>query len=137
MALTPTVLTDAYISIAGNVVSDHGNKVSLNVQFEELDSTTFGQTAKARRGGLQDGSVSISFLNDFVAANLDSIFWAMLGTVVAYEIRPTSAARGTGNPAYLGNLFIKEWKPIGGDVGKLVQVDCSFPTSGLNTRATA
>jgi hypothetical protein len=137
MTFTPTVLFDAYISINSNVVSDHGNKVQLNFDWEDLDATTFGQTAKVRRGGLQDGTVDISFLNDFVAANLDSIFFPLGGTVVPYEIRPTSSARSTGNPAYIGNLFIKSWKPIGGDVGKLVQVDVSFPTSGLNTRVTA
>lgn len=137
MTFTPTVLTDAYISINSNVVSDHGNKVEINVEVEDLDATTFGQTAKVRRGGLQDGSISISFLNDFVAANLDSIFWALIGQVVAFEIRPTSSAVGTGNPKYTGSILIKEWKPIGGDVGKLVQVDVSFPTSGTTTRATS
>jgi hypothetical protein len=125
---------DAYISINGNVVSDHGNKIALNVLFEELDATAFGASAKVRRGGLQDGSVDITFLNDFVAAQLDAIFWGILGTVVPYEVRPTSAARSTGNPAYTGNLFIKEWKPIHGDVGKLAEVQCAFPTSGLNIR---
>ncbi len=137
MALTPTVLTDAYISLASTVISDHGNKVTLDVSIEELDATTFGQTAHVRRGGLQDGKLGITFFNNFVAAQLDSLFWGWLGTVIAFEIRPTSAARSTGNPAYLGNILINGWKPIGGDVGKLVQVDVSFPTSGLTTRATA
>jgi len=137
MTFNPTVLFDAYISINSNVVSDHGNKVGINVDVEDLDATTFGQTAKVRRGGLQDGTIDVSFLNDYVAANLDSIFFALVGSVVPFEIRPTSSARSTGNPAYLGNILIKTWKPIGGDVGKLVQVDCSFPTSGLTTRATS
>lgn len=137
MALTPTVLTDAYISINSNVVSDHGNKVTLNVQVEELDATTFGQTAKVRRGGLQDGTIDVTFINDFVAANLDSIFFPLLGTVVPFEIRPTSGARSTSNPAYTGNILIKEWKPVGGDVGKLVEVGVAFPTSGPTIRQTA
>lgn len=137
MAFNPTVLFDAYISIAGNVVSDHGNKVTVNVSVGDEDATTFGQTAKVRRGGLQDGSIDVDFLNDFVAANLDSIFWSLLGTVAAFEIRPTSGARSTSNPAYLGNILINGWKPISGDVGKLVAVSVSFPTSGLTTRATA
>lgn len=137
MTFNPTVLFDAYISINSNVVSDHGNKVTMNFTWEDLDATTFGQTAHVRRLGLQDGSLDISFLNDFVAANLDAIMFPLGGTVVPYEIRPTSSARGTGNPAYLGNIAINGWKPVVGDVGKLVQVDCSFPTSGLNTRATS
>lgn len=137
MTFTPTVLTDAYISIASNVVSDHGNKVEINVEVEDLDATTFGQTAKVRRGGLQDGSIGISFLNNFSASALDSIFYALLGTVVAFEIRPTSSAVSTSNPKYTGSILIKEWKPVGGDVGKLVKVDVTFPTSGATSRATS
>lgn len=137
MALTPTVLTDAYISVASNVVSDHGNKVSINAQVAELKTTVFGQTWETRVGGLKDGSVDLDFLNDFVATNLDSIFWPLLGTVVAFEIRATSSARSTSNPAYTGSLFIKEWKPIVGGVGDLAQTSVSYPTSGTVLRQTS
>lgn len=137
MALTPTVLTDAYISINANVLSDHGNKVEIPIKLDDKDATTFGQTWKVRRGGLKDGNLNISFLNDFVAANLDEIMWPLIGTVVPFEIRPTSGAVSTSNPKYTGNILIQEWKPITGKVGDLVEVDVSFPTSGTVTRATA
>lgn len=137
MTFNPTVLFDAYISIGGNVVSDHGNKVTVNVSVADEDATTFGQTAKVRRAGLQDGSIDIDFLNDFSAAALDATFWPLLGTLVAFEIRPTSGARSATNPAYIGNVLINGWKPISGDVGKLATVSVSFPTSGATTRATS
>lgn len=137
MALTPTVLTDAFILINAGNVSDHGNKVEIPVTVQDKDSTTFGQTWVNRVGGLKDAQLSIDFLNDFVAAQLDSIFWPLLGTVVTFEIRPTSAARGTGNPAYTGSILIKEWKPVMGKVGDLVTVSVSFPTSGAVLRQTS
>jgi hypothetical protein len=137
MTFTPLVLVDAYVLINGSVYSDHGNKVGVNVEYEDLDATTFGQSAHVRRAGLQDGTIDISFLNDFTAANIDASFWAIIATVVTFEIRPTSGSRSTGNPAYLGNILINKWTPVTGDVGKIVQVDCSFPTSGLTTRVTS
>ena len=137
MSLTPTVLTDAYIVISGNTISDHANKVAINVQVAELKTTAFGQTWETRVGGLKDGTVDLDFFNDFVAANLDSIFWPLVGTVVTFEIRPTSAARSTGNPAYTGSLWIKEWKPISGNVGGLATTSVSFPTSGTVSRQTS
>jgi hypothetical protein len=137
VALTPTVLTDAFILINAGNVSDHGNKVEIPVTVQDKDSTTFGQSWVNRVGGLKDAQLSIDFLNDFVAAQLDSIFWPLLGTVVTFEIRPTSAGRGTGNPAYTGSIFIKEWKPIAGKVGDLVSVSVSFPTSGTVLRQTS
>ncbi len=137
MALTPTVLTDAFILINAGNISDHGNKVEIPVTVQDKDTTTFGQTWVTRVGGLKDAALSIDFLNDFVAANLDSVFWPLLGTVVTFEIRPTSAARGTGNPAYTGSILIKEWKPVMGKVGDLVTVSVSFPTSGAVLRQTS
>jgi hypothetical protein len=137
MALTPTVLTDAYININSNVVSDHGNKVEIPISVADLDTTAFGQTWHARVGGLKDASLTIDFIQDFVAANLDSIFFPLLGTVVTFEVRPTSSARSTSNPAYTGSILIKEWKPIVGAVGALATVSVSFPTTGAVSRQTS
>lgn len=137
MTFTPTVLTDAYISINANVISDHGNKVEIPVKVEDKDATTFGQSWHVRRGGLKDASLNITFLNDFVAANLDEIMWALVGTVVTFEIRATSGSVTTSNPKYTGSILVQEWKPIGGKVGDLVEVDISFPTSGTVTRGTS
>jgi len=137
VSLTPTVLTDAYISIVGNVVSDHGNKVEIPFTVEDLDTTTFGQTWHTRTGGLKDSQLSITFLNDFTASNLDSIMFGLLGTVVTFEIRPTSSARATTNPGYTGSVLINSWKSVAGDVGKLVSVDVSWPTSGAVSRQTS
>lgn len=137
MALTPTVLFDAFILINAVNVSDHGNKVEIPFSVDEEDITAFGATWKARTGGLKDASLSIDFINDFVNAQLDQTMFALLGTVVSFEVRPTSAARSTGNAAYTGNIFIKEWKPIAGNVGKLAMSSVSFPTSGTVLRQTS
>lgn len=137
MALTPTVLFDAFILINAVNVSDHGNKVEVPISVDEEDITAFGATWKARTGALKDASVNIDFINDYVAANLDATMFALIGSVTTFEVRPTSSARGTGNPAYTGSIFIKEWKPIIGNVGKLVVSSVSFPTSGVVLRQTS
>lgn len=137
MTFTPTVLTDAYISINSNVISDHGNKVEIPVKAEDKDATTFGQTWHVRRGGLKDGSLNLTFVQDYVASNLDEIMWALVGTIVPFEIRATSGTVTTSNPKYTGNLFVQEWTPITGKVGDLVEVSVSFPTSGTVTRGTS
>lgn len=135
--MTPIVLTDAFVLINAQNLSAWMTKVELKIEYEDLDATTMGQNAHVRRAGLQDGTVGITFLVDETAAALDSIMWALQGQVVPYEIRPTSAVRGTSNPAYLGNILVNAWTPISGDVGKLNTCDVSYGTSGLNTRATA
>lgn len=137
MALTATVLTDAYISINGNTLSDHGNKVEIPVTVEDKETTAFGQTWKNRLGGVKDANLNITFIQDYVTGMLDSIMWALLGTVVTFEVRPTSGTVSSSNPKYTGSILVKEWKPIIGGHGDLVEVDVSFPTSGTVTRGVS
>lgn len=140
MTFNPLVLTDAYISIDSNVIGENGNKLTGNFQIEDLDATTFGNGgAHARRGGLFDGSLDLTLFNNFDSGELDSIMWDLLmGRVpVDFEIRPTSGSVASSNPKYTGQLLVTKWSPITGDVGKLVQVDVSFPTSGIVSRTTS
>lgn len=138
MPLVTTVLNDAYISINGNVISDHSNKVEIALSSEEKKITAFGATFEVRAGGtLKDAKLSITLYNNVQAAALDSILFGLLGLVVPFEVRPTSAARSTSNAATVGNVFISEIKPISGGVGDVNGYDVSWPTSGPITHPTA
>jgi hypothetical protein len=134
----PTVLLDCYVEIDGHDLSTFANKATINTEYEDLDATTFGVGAKRRRGGIEDGSIDIGWLNDYTATTgLDDIMWGLRGTVVPFKIRPTSDAKGVSNPEWTGNILINKWTGISGDVGKLSAADSSFPTSGVTTRATS
>lgn len=137
MTFTPTVLTDAYISISGNVISDHGNKVEIPVKVDDLDATTFGQTWKVRRGGLKDANLNMSFFNDIAAANLDSIMWALIGTVVTFQVQAVSGSVTSANPSWTGSILVDSWDGINGKVGELNSLDVSYPTSGTVSRNTS
>ena len=38
------VLTNAYISVGGTVLSDHANSVTLNYESDSIEITAFGDT---------------------------------------------------------------------------------------------
>lgn len=136
-SFTPTVLTDAVIIIGSTTISDHAAKVEVPVSVEDLDATTFGQTWHVRRGGLKDGMLNVTVLNDYTAVNLDEMMWGLLGTVTTFDTRAVSGTVTTSNPKYTGSILVKEWKPIVGSVGDLVSVDFGYPTSGAVTRGTS
>ncbi len=133
------VLTNAYILVNGaSDLSDHCSKLAFEVEAEELDSTTFGSTGyKSMLGGLKQGNLGLQLKHDYAASNLDSILWPLLGTVVAFEIKPVNAAASTSNPKYTGSILISKLAPISGEVGNLGEFDVQWPTSGTITRATA
>ncbi|MEU0808647.1 hypothetical protein [Streptomyces sp. NPDC005970] len=132
------VLTSEYLSLAGTDLSAYTNKAEVGVEVEEKDVTTYGaQGWKVVIGGLKSGTLGIEFKQDFAAGALDAILWPLLGAVVAFEVRPTSAVVGTSNPKWTGNVLVKELKPISGGVGDEASQSVSFPTSGAVTRATS
>src|SRR6266540_7090025 len=129
------VLFAEYVNINANDLSASGASGELAVEVADEDATTFGSGGwEEKLGGLKSASLKVKFKQDMAAAAIDSIIWPLLGTVVSFEIRATQGARSTSNPAYTGNLLISKWTPIGGDVGKIAEVDVDWPTSGAVAR---
>ncbi|WP_344248232.1 hypothetical protein, partial [Actinocorallia libanotica] len=84
------VLTAAYLDLNGQDVSDWTNKIELSAEVEEKDVTTFGSDGwKELLGGLRSGTLAVEFKNDYDTGSLDADMWALLGSVVAFSVRPT------------------------------------------------
>jgi len=132
------VLLDAQLNIGGTDVTQWTAKVELEDEFEDKETTNFASgKAKEFLGGLESGSVGITFKNDYAAAALDSVMWALRRTVVTWTARADAGAVTTSNPQYGGSVLINKWTPISGNVGDVAEVDVSFPLSGPMTRVTS
>lgn len=138
MPNTAVVLTTTTLTLAGVDYSDWVNKIELTVEVDEKDVTTFGSAGWMEvLGGIKKGSLAITFLQDYVDNELDEDLWALLGTVVTFATKPTSAAVGAGNPSYSGSVLINGLKPVSGGVGDVAEQGVSWPTSGAVARAVA
>jgi predicted secreted protein len=132
------VLTSTFLGLNGVDRSSWVSKVEVAVEVEEKDVTTFASAGwKEVLGGLKSGSIAVTFKNDVADSQLDDTMWALLGTVVAFETRATSAVVGTSNPKYTGNVLINGWTPISGSPGDVNEQSVTYPTSGAVTRAEA
>ncbi|WP_405549688.1 hypothetical protein [Streptomyces microflavus] len=132
------VLLAAYVSLAGNDLSDYTRKGELTVEVEDKDVTTYGSLGwKVVIGGLKSGELGLEFLQDVAATKIDSIMWPLLGTVVPFVVRLDAAAKSASNPEWTGNVLIKAWNPVEGGVGDEASVSVSYPTSGAVVRAVA
>lgn len=134
------VLTSEFLSINANALHSLGvvKKAELVVEVEDKDVTNFAsQGWKEYLGGLKEGTLNCEFFQDYAAANIDSIMWPLLGTVVPFELRPTQGAAAPANPKWTGSVLISKWAPIEGSVGDESTTSADFPTSGPVVRATA
>lgn len=130
------VLTDAYVSVNSVDISDYVTSVSLPFNAAQVDTTAMGDSWNTAIGGLKSGSITINLHNDFVDDGLDEDMFALLGTVTAVAVRPTSSAISTANPEYQFDVLVTEWKPVDGSVGDLAATSVTWPFAGAVTRDT-
>lgn len=127
--MTDYAFIDARVEVNSVDVSEWVTGVTLPIQFDALDNTTMGATARSRRAGLQDSTIQIGFVQDFAAGGPDATIAAALGTVVAIKVRPTTSAIGATNPEYVGSYLISENNPFGNSIGDLANLSVSWPLS--------
>ena len=131
------VLTDAKVTINSVNLSDHINSITLDTKDDIVETTAFGSTAKTRVAGLVDNSVTLDFMQDFAAANVEATIYPLIGTATTIVVQPTSSAVGTTNPTYTFSAIISEWSPLKGGIGQLATASVTWPISGSITKAVA
>jgi hypothetical protein len=139
--MAKTILTDAFILINGVNLSDHGSHVEINSEKDTQDVTSFGASSKTYLLGLGDGTMAFTFLQDFAAGSVDATLQPIhaAGSSVVIEVRPTSGARSTTNPAYVMTGVLPSYAPLNGDVGDASTIDCEFQNAAQTgiVRATS
>jgi hypothetical protein len=135
--LAKFVATDYDITIGAVDLSTSIAAATLDLSAEEQDTTAFGATYRTRIAGLKDGTLSLDFHQDFGAASVDATLFPLLGSAVAFTIKPTSGTVSATNPTYSGTAVVTQYQPFASSVGDLATLSVSWPLSGAVTRATA
>lgn len=134
------VFTDAQVTVNGTTddISEYVSSVTIEGTRTEHKDTTMGAGAHTRTVGLKDGSVSLEFVDDYDAAKLDAIIWAIFdaGANVEMRVRVTSDAISTSNPEYRFQVAPTSYG-MGGKVDELATKSLSWPISGNLARVTA
>jgi hypothetical protein len=130
------VATDYKVTIGTTNVSANLTQAELSLEADEVETTAFGATYRTRIGGLKNGSLNLQFNQDFGAASIDSQFFPLLGSAVAFVITPSSTAVSVTNPSYSGTALVTQYMPISASVGDLATFSITWPVTGAVTRAT-
>ena len=132
------VATDFSVSINGSTaLASYLTQVELKASATDVTTTAFGSSWVTRVAGLREGSLTLTFNQDYAAATVDATLWPLLGNNATVVIRPSSSAVGTSNPAYTAVCVVTDLTPVSGQVGDLATFSVTWPTTGTVTRATA
>lgn len=124
------IMQTTTVSVNGVDLSDHARSVTVEGTSDEVDVTAFGGTGyKATLLGMKDASITVDWLQDFAAAEVDATLFPLWGsnTPFVVETKPTSGAISATNPAYrLTAAVMPNYSPIAGSVGEASSTSTVF-----------
>jgi hypothetical protein len=127
----------ATITINSVDLSDHITSASLEISYEDVETTAFGDAVRTRIGGLGDATLNLTFNQDYASSEVDATLNALVGTSTAFVLKPTSGSVSATNPTYAGSVIVTSYTPISAEVGTLATLSVSWPVTGAITRATS
>jgi hypothetical protein len=85
-----------------------------------------GDTAHKFAKGLEASTITLDFLNDTAASNVNATLQAAWGTTVALVIKQTSAAISATNPEFQTTVLVNNTQDVNGAVGDISSQSITF-----------
>ena len=114
------------VTLNSVVLSDHVTSATINRSFDELEVTAMGDTAHKFVKGLEASTITLDFLSDTAAANVNATLQAAWGTTVALTLKQTSAAVSPTNPLYSTTVLVNNTTDINGAVADIATQSITF-----------
>ena len=127
----------AVLTINSVDLSDHMTSASLEINYDDVETTAFGDTTRTRIAGLGDATVNVTFNQDYAASEVDATLNGIVGTAVAFELTPEAGGISATNPKYSGSCLVVSYTQVSAEVGSLATLSVSWPVTGAITRATS
>ena len=114
------------VTLNSVVLSDHVTSATINRSFDELEVTAMGDTAHKFVKGLEASTITLDFLNDTAASNVNATLQAAWGTTVTLTLKQTSAAVSATNPLFSTTVLVNNTQDINGAVGDISSQSLTF-----------
>lgn len=114
------------VTLNSVVLTDHVTAATINRVFDELEVTAMGDTAHKFVKGLEASTITLDFLSDTAAANVNATLQAAWGTTVPLTLKQTSAAVSATNPLYSTTILVNNTTDINGAVADIATQSITF-----------
>ena len=116
-------------------ISDHVTSAVINQIVDELEVTAMGDTAHKFVAGLQSGTLTLDFINDWAASNVMQTLNDAFGTTLSISmITVKGTAVSAANPTYQFSVLVNNLTPTG--TAGVSEIATSSVTFTLNSAVT-
>ena len=129
MPTTKTVyLSNPSVTIGSTEVTQNTSAASLEIGYDSLESTTFGDTGHRFTSGLQMVNVTLTMFQNYGTGEIEATLFDQVGDgTTTLVISPASGAESASNPKYtISNAMLASFTPIVTTVGELSQVSVTY-----------
>ena len=129
MPTTKTVyLSNPTVLIGGVDVTQNTSAATLEIGYDSLESTTFGDTGHRFVSGLQMVNVTLTLFNNYGTGEVEATLFDQVGDgTTTLVISPAGTTESASNPEYtISNAMLASFTPIVTTVGELSQVSVSY-----------
>ena len=130
-------LSNPVVTINSVDLTDQCTSAVFTRMIESLESTAFGQSNRSYVGGLENSTLTVTFLNSFAATETYATLSTLVGLQTNVTLKPTDAATSATNPlSTLTGAYLESLPIVNGQLGALDTIDITF-TGGAYTVAIA
>jgi hypothetical protein len=129
MPTTKTVyLSNPTVTIGGVDVTQNTSAASLEIGYDSLESTTFGDTGHRFVSGLQMVNVTLTMFMNYGTGEIEATLFDQVGDgTTTLVISPAGPTESASNPEYtISNAMLASFTPIVTTVAELSQVSVSY-----------
>jgi len=141
---TSVYLSSPALTINSVDLTDQATSAVLSFNYEQLETTSFGDTARKFGGSavtsLQNNSFEVTLYQSYAASETEATIYSLVGIQTTIEVSPTAAGLATPSataPKYtLTGAYLESHTPINASLGELSTITLTF-TGGTLTKAVS
>jgi hypothetical protein len=138
---TSVYLSNPSVTINSVDLQDQCTSAVVNYVYEQLETTSFGDTARKFGGAavtsLQNNSIDVTLYQSFAASETEATVFGLTGIVTTLVLKPAATAVSATNPSYtLTGAYLSAHTPINASLGELSELTLTF-SGGVLTKATS
>ena len=138
---TSVYLSNPVVTINSVALTDQCTSATVNYVYEQLETTTFGDTARKFGGAavtsLQNNSIEVELFQSYASSETEDTIFGLVGITTDIVVAPASGSASAANPIYtLTGCYLESHTPINASLGELSTITLTF-NGGVLTKATS
>jgi len=141
---TSVYLSSPALTINSVNLTDQCTSAVLTFNYEQLETTSFGDTARKYGGSsvtsLQNNTFEVTLYQSYAATETEATIYGLVGIQTTIVVSPTAAGLATPSatePKYtLTGAYLESHTPINASLGELSTITLTF-TGGSLAKAVA